>query len=104
MTYLDYILVGKGFLYPLRHKKSQRGGFDDDDGQANIPVKVRGLPNKMISDSSDACNYKGRQEADKTTQKTERRMLYAKTIAKCLSLLCDGNGITTHCYFCVGVR
>ena len=58
----------------------------------------------MISDSSDACNYKGRQEADKTTQKTKRRMLYAKTIAKCLSLLCDGNGITTHCYFCVGVR
>mgnify|MGYP004555164575 len=45
MAYWNYILVGKGFLYPLRHKKSQRGGFDDDDGQANIPVKVRRLPN-----------------------------------------------------------
>lgn len=49
MVYWNYILVGKlvgkGFLYPLRHKKSQRGGFDDDDGQANIPVKVRRLSN-----------------------------------------------------------
>ena len=104
MTYWDYILVGKCFLYPLRHKNPQRGGVANDDGQANIPVKVLDACQIMISDSSDACNYKGRQEADKTTQKTERRMLYAKAIAKCLSLLCDGNGITTHCYFCVGVR
>lgn len=45
MTYWDYILVGKCFLYPLRHKNPQRGGVANDDGQANIPVKVRGLPN-----------------------------------------------------------
>ena len=45
MTYSDYILVGKGFLYPLRHKSPQRGGVANDDGQANIPVKVRRLPN-----------------------------------------------------------
>ena len=45
MTYLDYILVGIGFLYPLRHKNPQRGGVANDDGQANIPVKVRRLPN-----------------------------------------------------------
>ena len=45
MTYLDYILVGKCFLYPLRCKTPQRGGVANDDGQANIPVKVRGLPN-----------------------------------------------------------
>lgn len=45
MTYLDYILVEKGFLYPLRHKSPQRGGVANDDGQANIPVKVRRLPN-----------------------------------------------------------
>ena len=45
MAYWNYILVGKGFLCPLRHKKPQRGGLDDDDGQANIPVKVRRLPN-----------------------------------------------------------
>ena len=45
MTYSDYILVGKGFLYPLRHKNPQRGGVANDDGQANIPVKVRRLPN-----------------------------------------------------------
>ncbi len=45
MTYWDYILVGKCFLYPLRHKSPQRGGVANDDGQANIPVKVRRLPN-----------------------------------------------------------
>ena len=45
MTYFDYILVGKCFLYPLRHKNPQRGGVANDDGQANIPVKVRRLPN-----------------------------------------------------------
>ena len=45
MTYWDYILVGKCFLYPLRHKNPQRGGVANDDGQANIPVKVRRLPN-----------------------------------------------------------
>ncbi len=45
MTYLDYILVGKCFLYPLRHKSPQRGGVANDDRQANIPVKVRRLPN-----------------------------------------------------------
>ena len=45
MTYSDYILVGKGFLYPLRHKSPQRGGVANDDGQANVPVKVRRLPN-----------------------------------------------------------
>ena len=45
MAHLDYILVGKGFLYPLRHKNPQRGGVANDDGQANIPVKVRRLPN-----------------------------------------------------------
>ena len=45
MTYSDYILVGKGFLCPLRHKNPQRGGVANDDGQANIPVKVRRLPN-----------------------------------------------------------
>ena len=45
MTYLEYILVGKYFLYPLRHKSPQRGGVANDDGQANVPVKVRRLPN-----------------------------------------------------------
>ena len=45
MAHLDYILVGIGFLYPLRHKSPQRGGVANDDGQANIPVKVRRLPN-----------------------------------------------------------
>ena len=40
MTYWDYILVEKGFLYPLRHKSPQRGGVANGDGQANIPVKV----------------------------------------------------------------
>lgn len=45
MAHLDCILVGIGFLYPLRHKNPQRGGVANDDGQANIPVKVRRLPN-----------------------------------------------------------
>ena len=45
MAYWNYILVGKGFLYPLRHKNPQRGGVANDDGQTNIPVKVRRLPN-----------------------------------------------------------
>lgn len=43
MTYWDYILVGKGFLYPLRRKNPQRGGVANDDGQANIPVKKKTL-------------------------------------------------------------
>ena len=45
MAHWDYILVGIGFLYPLRHKNPQRGGVANDDGKANIPVKVRRLPN-----------------------------------------------------------
>ena len=45
MAYWNYILVEKGFLYPLRHKSPQRGGVANDDRQANVPVKVRGLPN-----------------------------------------------------------
>ena len=39
MAHLDYILVGIGFLYPLRHKKSQRGGVANNDGQANVSCK-----------------------------------------------------------------
>ena len=79
MAYWNYILVGKGFLYPLRHKKTQRGGFDNDDGQANIPVKVRRLPNndfRFIRRLQLQRKTRGGQD----NTKTERGMLYAKTI------------------------
>lgn len=79
MTYLDYILVGKGFLYPLRHKNPQRGGVANDDGQANIPVKVRRLPNndfRFIRRLQLQRKTRGGQD----NTKTERGMFYAKTI------------------------
>lgn len=79
MTYLDYILVGIGFLCPLRHKKSQRGGVANNDGQANVPVKVRQWPNydfRFIRRLQLQRKTRGGQD----NTKTERGMLYAKTI------------------------
>ena len=79
MTYLDYILVGKCFLYLLRHKSPQRGGVANDDGQVNIPVKVRRLPNydfRFIRRLQLQRKTRGGQD----NTKTERGMLYAKTI------------------------
>ena len=35
----------KVFCTLLRYKSPQRGGVANDDGQANVPVKVRRLPN-----------------------------------------------------------
>ena len=79
MTYLDYILVGIGFLCPLRHKKSQRGGVANNDGQANVPVKVRQGPNydfRFIRRLQLQRKTRGGQD----NTKTARGMLYAKTI------------------------
>ncbi|MFR6394070.1 MAG: hypothetical protein ACLUNQ_02290 [Oscillospiraceae bacterium] len=72
------------------------------DGQANIPVKVRRLPNndfRFIGRLQLQRQARGGQD----NTENEKGMFYAKIIAKCLTLLCDGDGVTAHCRFCDGV-
>ncbi len=97
MLYQNYALAGKGVLYHLCRKIITGGGLDNGDGQADVPIKVRRLPNYDF-------RFIGRLQLQRNTkQEMERGMFYAKIVVKCLTLLCVGDGVTAHCRFCDGV-
>lgn len=97
MPYQNYALAGKGVLYRWCCKIIAEGGLDNGDGQADVHVKVRRLPNYDF-------RFIGRLQLQRNTkQGIERGMFYAKIVVKCLTLLCVGDGVTACCRFCDGV-
>jgi len=69
----------EGVLYRLCRKIIAEGGLDNGDGQADVHVKVRRLPNYDF-------RFIGRLQLQRNTkQGTERGMFWHK-----ISLLCNG--------------
>lgn len=76
MLYQNYALAGKGVLYHLCRKIITGGGLDNGDGQADVHIKVRRLPNYDF-------RFIGRLQLQRNTkQEIERGMFYAEIVVK----------------------
>ena len=92
-------LRGRSFVpfAPLCRKIIAEGELDNGDGQADVHVKVRRLPNYDF-------RFIGRLQLQRNTkQGIERGMFYAKVVVKCLTLRCVGDGVTACSRFSDGV-
>ena len=84
-------------MYRLCRKIIAEGGLDNGDGQADVHVKARRLPNYDF-------RFIGRLQLQRNTkQGIERGLFYAKIVVKRLTLRCVGDGVAAYCCFSDGV-